>query len=95
MALKTVQSKNLQQITIHSRVTFANQIGETDHQAWQDLDRQLVQFWTSHSIHPKFTYEGMRVDGLRAFAPSLLPELTGRGLVDLIEDRRWYTVSPQ
>jgi hypothetical protein len=96
MALQTVQSENIQQITIRPRVTFANQFGETVHQEWQDLDRVLVQFWNSHSIRPEITYEvDKRGNDLRAFAPTLLPELTRRGLVNLVGVQRRYMLDPQ
>jgi hypothetical protein len=90
MALQTVQSENLQQITIRSCLTFPNPVGETIRQEWQDLDHLLVRFWALHSIRPKITYEvmGKGGDDLRAFAPTLLPELMGRGLVDLVENQR-------
>jgi hypothetical protein len=95
MALQTVQSKHLQKVTIHPGVAFANRILGTVHQEWQDLDHLLVQFWNSHSIRPKFTYEADKEgDDLRAFAPSLLPELTRRGIVDLVEDQRRYLLAP-
>jgi hypothetical protein len=86
MALQTLKSKNLRQITIHPDATLANPIGETVHREWQDLDHLLVRFWTSHSIRPKIKYE-LREGGndLRDLVPSLLPELTKRGLVDLVE----------
>jgi hypothetical protein len=84
MALQTVQSKNLQQITINPYGTFVNPIGATDPQEWQDLDRLLVRFWISHSIRPKIVYQAET--GLNDLAPSLLPELMGRGAVDLVED---------
>jgi hypothetical protein len=84
MALQTVQSKNLQQITINPYGTFVNPIGATDPQEWQDLDRLLVQFWTSHSIRPKIVYQAGK--GLNDLVPSLLPELMGRGAVYLVED---------
>ena len=86
------------QITIHPRVTFtfATQFGEAVHQEWLDLDHVLVQFWNSHSVRPEITYgAGGRVDDLRAFAPILLPELTRRGLVNLVEVQRQYTLDPQ
>jgi hypothetical protein len=83
MALQTVQSKNLQQITIHPYGTFTNLNEETICQEWWDLDRLLVQFWTSRSIRPEFRYEaGKEGKDFKTFAPSLLPELTRRGLVD-------------
>jgi hypothetical protein len=53
---------------------------------WQNLDRLLLQLWILHSIRPKIKYrweeEG---DDLRDLAPWLLPELTSREVVDLIE----------
>ena len=83
MTLQTVQSKNLQQITIHPYATFTNMNEETICQEWWDLDRLLVQFWTSRSIRPEFRYEmGREGEDFKAFAPRLLPELTRRGLVD-------------
>ena len=86
MALQTVQSKRLQQITIHPHGAFAIPVKEAVRQEWQDLDHLLVQFWTSRSIRPKITYEaGTGGDNLRAYVPNLLPELTRRGLVDLVE----------
>ena len=84
MTLETVQSKDLRQITIHPYGTFSGLIGETARQEWQDLDRLLVQLWTSHSIRPKIVYEMGR--GGNNLAPSLLPELTRRGVVDLVDE---------
>jgi hypothetical protein len=83
MTLETVQSKDLRQIAIHSYGTFATLIGETARQAWRNLDRLLVQFWTSHSIRPNIVHEMGK--GGRDLASSLLPELTRSGVVDLVE----------
>jgi hypothetical protein len=95
MALETVQSKNLQQITIYLGTTSATLVGETVRQEWQDLDRLLLQFQTSHSIRPKITYEAEEGgNNLRDLAPSLLPELTSRGFVDLVENRHGPVVGP-
>ena len=85
-ALQTVQPKNLQKITIHSCTPPRGNPGETDHRDWEDLDRLLVQFWTSHSVCSWLVYSpnsGER--DTRDRVPSLLPELTRRGLVDLAE----------
>jgi hypothetical protein len=86
-ALQTVQSKHLQQITIHPCGILTKSVEETVLRRWQDLDRLLVQFWTSHSIRPMIKYEVRKGgDAMRAFTPSLLPELTRRGLVGSVED---------
>ena len=86
-ALRTVESKNLEQITVRPDAdTFVRTIKEPVHQQWHDLDQLLVQFWISHSIRPKVTYEtGARRKDMRDCTQSLLPELTRRGLVDLVE----------
>jgi hypothetical protein len=95
MALRTVRSRDLQQITIHLYTTSANLITEAVRQEWQDLDRLLLQFWISHSIRPKITYEAdKRWDDLRASASGLLPELTKRGLVDLVKNQHPYPMGP-
>jgi len=85
-ALQTVNSKTLQSITIDQDGGRPETIGEGFHKEWQDLDRLLVQFWTSHSIRPQMMYvawEGRK--DLRDCRSSLLPELTRRGLVDLVK----------
>ena len=86
-ALQTVKSKDLQQITIRLHTaTLRNSTEETDLQEWQALDRLLVQIWTSHSIRPRLMYapnSGGR--DTRDRIPSLLPELTRRELIDLVE----------
>ena len=85
MTLQTVRSKNLRQITIRPDPNTSRTIEDTVRREWEDLDRLLVQFPASRSIRPKLTY-GAGVGGrfLRDQVPSLLPELTGRGLIDLI-----------
>ena len=86
MALRTVESKTLQRITIHPHISAIEGPIEETVQEWQDLDRLLIQFWTSRSVRSQFVY-GRDEGGnyLRDHAPSLLPELTRRGLVDLVE----------
>jgi hypothetical protein len=81
MALQTVQSKNLQQITIRPYNTFTNLNEEAVGQEWRDLDLLLVQFWTSRSIRPKIKHQVGEND-FKVFAPGLFPELTRRGLID-------------
>ena len=91
MAIKTIESKNLQQITVFSYGgTISFQIKEAVPQEWQDLDHLLVQFWTSHSIRPKIMYRRNQggEDEARGFVQRLLPELTRRGVVDVVERDR-------
>ena len=85
MALKTVESKRLRHITIFPAT--ADSIEEAVFQEWHDLDQLLVQFWITHSIRPCLVYRIKKLGGkdLRDHALGLLPELTGRGLVDLVE----------
>jgi len=86
MALETVKSKHLQHIIIHQSTFLPEVIQEVVCQEWRDLDRLLVKFWASHSIRPKVTYTtGKEREDLKDHLPRLLPELTRRGLVDLVE----------
>ena len=88
--LRTAKSKNLRRITIHPHITFINPIGETDRQGWRELDCFLVQSWTSHSIRPivKFTRMGSYDPG--KVLSGLLPGLTSRGFVDVVESQIPY-----
>jgi len=83
-ALKTLESKGLQQLTIH--LYTPSKTEETDNRDWQYLDRLLVQFWTSHSIRPRLVYMP-NIGGwnMRSRVPNLLPGLTERELIDLVE----------
>ena len=86
-ALQTVESRDLQHLTVQPPPnTFINETEEQVRRQWQDLDRMLVQFLASRSIRPKVMYEvGGGEKDLRGHAPSLLPELTKSGLIDLVE----------
>ena len=85
-ALQTVQSKNLQRITVHPDVAFMYSVGEAAHREWRDLDRLLVRLWTSRSIHLVFAArKGYPSGGLGDRTPGLLPELMQRGAADLVE----------
>ena len=88
MALKTVGAKSLRQISIHTVAGFHDPIEETVRQEWQDLDRLLVELWTSRSIRPSVVYtEGEEGDNLTELVVNLLPELASRGAVDALEDK--------
>jgi predicted metalloprotease len=85
-ALQTIKSENLRQITISLYSPSALSIEEAGDWGWLDLDRLLTQFSTSYSIRPKLT-QVERDDGvnLRDLALSLFPELSRRGVIDVVE----------
>jgi len=81
--LQTAESINLEKTIIHP---LSKPIVELAYREWKDLDRLLLQLWTSRSIRPKIGYGGGEGRyGLRELAPRLLPELTSRSVIDLIE----------
>jgi len=87
MTLRTVKSENLRQITIQPAKSLVEMAGEEDDLEWKGLDRLLVQFWITHSIRPQIMYRAGsngRKD-LGDCAKGLLPELTRKELVDLVE----------
>jgi len=85
-ALQTVESKALRWVTIHPYAVIPQDPIEETAQEWQALDRLLIQLWTSRSVRSQLLY-GRDEGGsyLRDHASCLLPELTRRGLVDLVE----------
>ena len=82
-ALRTVKSTNLQRIEIYIGFPSPGSIfWDTVDREWRDLDRVLVQLWTSHLIRTKILYvETHTGDYLRG----RLPEVIRRGLVDLVQ----------
>ena len=99
--LETITSRhqNLQRISIHLPQIF-HQITREDGVTewairidfgiqWLDLDNLLVQFWESRSIRPKVVYPltNDRKEEMRNGAGHLLPEVTKRGIVDLVESQ--------
>ena len=70
----------------------ARAIGEAAYQEWLELDRSIVRLWESHSIrlkaeHDASTFGGEMVakDEARKCLECLLPEVTDRGIVDLVK----------
>ena len=98
MALQTIvpEHRDFQQITIYlpydPRLSGAGAdvrriAGELIFEQWLELDRILVQLWESHSIRPKimcFAPRGMEKE-ITECVGRLLPEITGREIVDLAE----------
>lgn len=82
--LQTVKSKSLQHIGIYL-LDFFPTVGGAAQREWLDLDHLLVRFWASYSIRPQVAYVGREWKDLTDHAPSLLPKLTSRRLIDLGE----------
>jgi hypothetical protein len=71
---------------------FRDRVGETVCGEWSELDHLLARLWESHSIRPKVRYSlpaWIDEEGARGCMESLLPEVSRRGVVDLIEDDRF------
>ena len=50
---------------------------------WEDLDRLLVELWTSSSVRPKIIYQmGEGENDVGDPVPRFFPELTRRGVVE-------------
>ena len=87
VTLQTAESVNLEQITIYPPTAFRRPIKESAYREWQGLDRLLLQFWESRSVRPQIRFRKGN-DGFdwKDLIPRLLPELTSRGIVDLVEN---------
>jgi len=58
---------------------------------WSELDQVLAQLWESHSIRAEVLYYRLPTEveqGVNERLERLLPQITGRGIVDLI-GRSW------
>ena len=83
--VRTAKSGSLQKIAVISSAATAIRIEEEVYWEWQDLDHLLLQLWTSRSIRPKVVYKrGRREDGTGDVVSRLLPELTKRGVVEVV-----------
>ena len=90
----TAEHQGLQQITVNvpSFLTFFNVgsnvrqiIGEAITRQWLDLDHLLIQLWESRSIRPRVEFTmGKEKPNLEYCIGCLLPEVTGRGIIDLV-----------
>ena len=96
MALQTItpEHRDLRQITINVSDCSSplrrdedhkKRIGEAIRGQWLALDRLLVEFWESRSVRPSLVRKRTTIlsRGIRDGCEYLLPELTGRGIVDL------------
>ena len=62
-------------------------VGEASLRWWLDLDRLLVQLWESRSIH--LTVVFTEAGDMRDCIGHLLPEITKKGIIDLVEHTLW------
>lgn len=85
--LQTLESKTVQDISIYPLDPLPETVEEAICEEWRNLDRPLVQFGTSHSTRIRVAY--VTGNDTRGSLPNLLPELTRRGLVDLVEAPYW------
>jgi hypothetical protein len=107
MAFQTITPKHqdVQQISIHipyylaidgADANIRGTIGEADYRQWLNLDRLLVRFWKSRLIQPKVIWitETGGDRNIRDCLECLLPEVTGGGMVGLIEHvfQDWFTM---
>ncbi|KAF9644813.1 hypothetical protein BDM02DRAFT_843031 [Thelephora ganbajun] len=91
LVLQTISPghRDLRQISIHvRRAPVLATVDDDKRQAiggqWLNLDRLLVQFWESHSIRTKVVCETPG-QGVGEHIGRLLPEVTKRGTIDLVE----------
>jgi len=53
---------------------------------WGDLDLTLVRLWESNAVATRIMYTARRVGpGAREYVEQSLPEMTRRGIVELVE----------
>jgi hypothetical protein len=88
MALETItsQRRDLQRISIY--VPHPLHYVYDEGTQWLHLDRLLVRFWDSRLIRPKVVYRrAMNGEkGMEDWIGRLLPEITKRGIIDLVEE---------
>jgi len=86
--LHTIGPKNLQRLSLelsHCSV-IEDTTWETVHPEWLDLDSLLVPFWVSRSLRLKvINTPGKGEEGVRDRVAKFLPELTRRGIADLVQ----------
>jgi len=98
MALRTLTPTHqaLRQISIHeAHYSISIELGadvrrvieEQTASLWSELDQLLVQLWESRSILPKMLYNVYPESekAMRELVGYRLPEITGRGIVDLVK----------
>jgi len=83
------EHRELRQVSIHfprMDIDFDNIKGFPVYGQWLDLDRLLVRFWESRLTSPKVICTALVGEKciMRGFVECCLPELTKRGMIDLV-----------
>ena len=97
MVLQTIplEHSDLRQITIYlpfdsafidTLAAISQSLGEVIRRLWSDLDSLLVQLWELRSIRPRVGHvkQGEQGESVGYNVRCLLPEITKRGIVDLV-----------
>ena len=66
-------------------------IGEASYREWLELDGLLALFWETRSIRPQVLYDfppWINKQGARRCMDGLFPEITTKGIVNLVEHNR-------
>ena len=91
------EHRDVQQISVHIpfdvalvdvNIALGQTVREAIYREWLDLDCLLVQFWESHSVRPKVIPDMTMWRGeqdVKHCVGRLLPEVTKRGVIDLIK----------
>lgn len=86
--LHTIRSNCLQRMSLElpRHLNIRDEAWEEVHQEWLDLDCSLAQFLASRSLRFRVIHKrGMGGNGMIDRVARLLPELTRRGIVDIVE----------
>jgi hypothetical protein len=90
-ALKTITSKHTQFKKVSMFISMEEILyfmGKNILDRWMDFDRVLVQLWESHAIHTQVTYSTEQEEKeAREYIGSLLPEMTKRGRLEMVDER--------
>jgi len=91
MALKTITPKHRDiRVSLHipiypGHVAYSpeDEVGRQ----WVDLDHALIRLWESHGVRTRVVYSsGDEKEEAREYIGELLPEVTRRGIVELVDD---------
>jgi hypothetical protein len=96
----TPEHRDLQQISIHNTFRYSRRsvpvdakqlAGEEGYEEWMDLDRALIQLWESRTVRTRLFNAGREGGKMRELRRGLLPEVTKRGIIELVDsaEPRW------